>query len=82
MVPDTFHESQERAAANSAVGFDSMPHAVLTLFVMTTLDEWPDIQRAISQSGCKSCGVSWGVLLMILGNSKVLHRVLTIGSLR
>jgi hypothetical protein len=66
VVPDTFHESQERAAANSAVGFDSMPHAVLTLFVMTTLDEWPDIQRAISQSGCKSCGVSWGVLLMMV----------------
>jgi hypothetical protein len=40
-VPDTFLATGERAHATAAIGFDDMPKAMLTLFVMTTLDEWP-----------------------------------------
>ena len=40
-VEDTFASTHERQSAVSVIGFDSMPHALLTLFIMTTLDEWP-----------------------------------------
>ena len=47
-----------------------MPQAMLTLFVMTSLDEWPEIQRRMAMTQCTTCGESqWSAPLLLLLHS-------------
>lgn len=45
-----------------------MPKAMLTLFIMTTLDEWPLIQRQLEASNCDVCAGSylWPMMLSMV----------------
>ena len=65
-VPDSYKYTDDWMDASEAFGFDNMAQAMFTLFIMTTLDEWPMIQRQMQGSDCAMCGGSMWPLMLVM----------------
>eukprot|EP01052_Picozoa_sp_SAG31_P005011 SAG31_NODE_214_length_20084_cov_2.644684_15_plen_1882_part_00 len=56
----------EREDATDFYGFNNMLQAVLTLFIVVTLDEWPLIQRPIEDSGASTGFLAWPIFAVMV----------------
>jgi hypothetical protein len=69
-VPNTFGDTGERASAVGFFGFDHMGQAVMTIFIVATLDEWPLLARAVQDTGITTAYMIWplmAILVVLLG---------------
>ena len=66
-VPSSYVLTGDWMDASGCFGFDNMAQAMLTLYIMTSMDEWPLIERRLQLSQCSTCaGLLWPMMLIMV----------------